>query len=115
MSYKFYFVSLHYRKESHNMDKDLTNSEIAVIKAHRKRRSDAGKRHRSPKYEGIILRKYRLNGEFVAEYDSIDDAVSDGDGLTYHGIYNCIHGKQTSYGGYLWRCSAGSGRGLLVL
>lgn len=60
-----------------------------------------------------MLRKYRLNGEFVKEYTSIADAVADDNKLQYAGIWACVNGRQRSYGGWLWRSDRGKGSGLL--
>lgn len=96
-----------------NMSKDLSNNELHLD---RKQRKDIGSEHSKPKYGDIVLRKYKLNGEFVAEYTSIQDAVKESDGkLKYNGIYMCIHGKQRSYGGFLWRSDAGTGTGKLMI
>lgn len=93
------------------MNKNLTDSQIG---RKRKKRRDAGCSHRSPKYDGIVLRRYTLAGEFCEEYKSIAEAVERGEGLyTYSGIYNCIHGTVFSHGGHLWRSDVGTGRGKL--
>lgn len=97
-----------------NTSKNLTEGEIGV---RRKKRRDTGNRHRSPKYGEMVLRCYRMNGEFEREFGSINEAVeSFGVGeVSYGGIYNCIHGRQHAHGGFLWRSDKGSGMGLLVV
>lgn len=94
------------------MDKDLNDSQIG---RNRKERVDIGRKHRSKKYKDMVLRQYRLNGEFVREWRAIEDAVeASGGKLTYNGIYNVIKGTQFQHGGYLWRSDKGAGRGLLT-
>lgn len=87
-------------------------------------RTDKGGCHKSGLFESedTVIRQYRLNGEFVAEYNSLRDALEGlkGNKTTaimepkYQGIYQCLKGLQKSYGGYLWRSNKGLGRGYLM-
>lgn len=76
----------------------------------RKTRKDAGGTHASKKFKGVVLRQYLLNGDFVAEYSSIDEAVRKSAGrFSYNGIYNCVKGRVRKHQGYRWKCDAGEG------
>ena len=46
--------------------------------------------------------QFRLNGEFVATYESIRDA-STATGIPYPQIYNCVKGTTKRCQGYLWK------------
>lgn len=46
--------------------------------------------------------QYKLNGEFVCEYDSIRDAAHE-TGISYAQIYNCLNGQTRKAAGYLWK------------
>lgn len=63
------------------------------------------------KHEGCIhsklkndftIRQYKLNGDFVAEYNNIRDA-SRITGIAYSSIYACIIGKVKKGKGFIWR------------
>lgn len=46
--------------------------------------------------------QYKLNGELVAEFDSIRDAAHE-TGIAYSQIYNCLNGRTKKAAGYLWK------------
>ena len=49
-----------------------------------------------------VVRKYTLDGDFVAGYTSAEEAAEAGD-LPLLGIIRCLSGMQKSSGGYIWR------------
>lgn len=80
-------------------------------------RPDKGGRHKASIWGDCKIRCYRLNGEFVAEFANIRDAVeklnSPEHPLTYANIWSCLMGRQKKTGGYLWKSNIGRGRGYL--
>lgn len=46
--------------------------------------------------------QYKLNGELVAQFDSIRDASHE-TGIAYSQIYNCLNGRTKKAAGYLWK------------
>lgn len=78
-------------------------------------RSDKGGRHTSGIWGNGIIRQYKLNGEFVAEYTSIADAVDaltkQGIAVRYSGIWSCLTGRQKKAHGFIWKSTDGYGTG----
>ena len=51
---------------------------------------------------GYAVNQFKLNGEFVAQYESLRDAA-DITGIRYSSIYACVMGKMKKAEGYIWR------------
>lgn len=51
---------------------------------------------------GYAVNQFKLNGEFVAQYESLRDAA-DITGVRYSSIYACVMGKMKKAEGYIWR------------
>lgn len=49
------------------------------------------------------IRKYKKDGTFITQFDSVKDAVDATIGVTSNNIWNVINGRRSSAGGFLWR------------
>lgn len=54
-------------------------------------------------YQKRKVKRYDLSGNFIKEYDSIIETISDG--FNDSNVQLCCSGKQKSHGGYIWRYS----------
>lgn len=54
------------------------------------------------KIKGKTVRQYTLDGEFIAEYDSLIDASRE-TGILKTSICNCLKGRSKNSGGFLWQ------------
>lgn len=62
----------------------------------------ANKHTVKPKYEGIPVEQYDLNGNYIGYFKSITDASIAVD-RSSTGIKNCLKGKQKTAGGFVWK------------
>lgn len=82
-------------------------------------RKDTGCLHAASRFtEGLLIRRYSLDGTFEREFRSMGEAirgsVEDGiDGVTYNGIYRAVTGLLKTHAKRLWRSETGEGTGLL--
>ena len=73
-------------------------------KKERKKRSDAGGRHRAYTYDGRGVDMLNFAGEIEAEFGSLRQAaIENGIGASYQGILACCNGKTRKHCGKVWR------------
>lgn len=54
--------------------------------------------------KGKPIRQYTLDGQFIAEYDSLVDASKE-TGILKTSICNCLKGRSKNSGGFLWQAA----------
>ena len=50
----------------------------------------------------MVVRKYSVNGEYLAEFDSTEAAARDC-GRSVYTMQDTLKGRQNTCGGYIWR------------
>lgn len=58
-------------------------------------------KYRQPKKKPVL--QYDLNGDFIREWKYAKEPILSGLKVSYHGISDCIRGRQETAGGYIWK------------
>ncbi len=61
--------------------------------------------HKKPPVERVspfVIRQFDANGKFIAEYDSLQQAIT-ASGVSEKSILNTVYGARKTGGGYIWR------------